>query len=318
MSNEKEPTIIDGELLEGIKTDIVFSHKYLQPITPSDRTFKRNFVINRKRSFDIKGIEHHSYRNDLWITYNYQGTDFYNGFPLDLEFEPWNEYDPNAIAIRMSGRVLGYIGRYDTEEVGDIMTHSKLYLASLDCSCMGFERVDIEYQQEFSDSYSLPYQTDLILSARCSAGQYRRYADFIDMNIGHTVTFMNAIDSDLIEVWSDMHSRIGFINDVYIANQMWKTPIAGYIEDVICNPYSLTLEIKLRLLTEKSVVNKNYLKSFNGLQKFFGDFYDAGTYSISWEDLVKAVPRKTRSISAYEPLIKYLKDYHAITLLINK
>ena len=45
-------------------------------------------------------------------------------------------------------------------------------------------------------------------------------------------------------------------------------------------------------------------------------FYDAGTYSISLADLVKVLPRKTRSFSAYEPLVKYLKEYHAITLNI--
>ena len=316
MGDQKNPIIIDGELLEGIKTDIVFSHKYLQPIIPSNKTFNRNFVINRTHSFTISGIEYHSFKDELWRTYNYEGTDYYNGFPLDLEFEPWNEYDSNAIVIKMLGRVLGYIGRNDTGEVGDIMTHSKWYLASLDCSCMGFEKVVITYQQVFRDSYSLPYQTDLILSATCSAEQYRRYADFIKMNIGHTVTFLNALYRDLTEVCTDMHSRIGFIDDVYIANQRWKTPIAGFIEDVICNPYTLTLEVKLRLLMEKSVINKNYLKSYKALEAFFGTLYDAGTYSISLTDLVKVVPRKSHSLSAYEPLIKYLKAYHAITLQV--
>lgn len=170
---EKDSVVIDAQLLEGIETDLIFNHKYVQPITPSKRQFKRDFIVERKRSFTISGIEYHSYRTDLWISYNYHGTDYYNGFPLDLEFEPWNEYDPNAIVIKMSGRVLGYIGRYDTHEVGDIMTHSKCYSASLDCSCMGFERVDITSLWEFHDSYSLPYQTDLILSTICSNEQYK-------------------------------------------------------------------------------------------------------------------------------------------------
>ena len=67
----------------------------------------------------------------------------------------------------------------------------------------------------------------------------------------------------------------------------------------------------------KSVINKNYLKSYMSLEKFFGSFYDAGTYSIPLADLIKVAPRKSRSISAYEPLVKYLKEYHAIQLIIE-
>ena len=69
---------------------------------------------------------------------------------------------------------------------------------------------------------------------------------------------------------------------------------------------------------KKSVINKIYLESFKSLENHFGSFYDAGTYSITLADLVKIVPRKSRSISAYEPLIKYLKEYHAITLNITE
>jgi hypothetical protein len=68
---------------------------------------------------------------------------------------------------------------------------------------------------------------------------------------------------------------------------------------------------------DKSVVNKNYLKSFDALKRFFGTLNDAGKYTISFTDLVKVVPRKSRSISAYEPLVKYLKEYHAINLKIE-
>ena len=314
---EKDSVVIDAQLLEGIETDLIFNHKYVQPITPSKRQFKRDFIVERKRSFTISGIEYHSYRTDLWISYNYHGTDYYNGFPLDLEFEPWNEYDPNAIVIKMSGRVLGYIGRYDTDEVGDIMTHSKCYCASLDCSCMGFERVDITSLWEFHDSYSLPYQTDLILSTTCSTEQYKKYLDFIKRNIGHTVTFWESYEKR-VAICTDMESVIGYIDDTFIANQYWKTPIAGFIEDVVSDENSKKLEIKLRLLMEKSVINKNYLNSYKALEKYFGSFYDAGTYCISLENLIKVVPRKSRSLSAYEPLIKYLKEYHAITLRIEE
>lgn len=115
-----------------------------------------------------------------------------------------------------------------------------------------------------------------------------------------------------------MNSVIGYIDDAFIANQYWKIPIAGFIEDVASDEQSMKLEIKLRLLMEKSVINKNYLKSINALKKFFGSFYDAGTYSVSLADLIKVVPRKSRSLSAYEPLVKYLKEYHAITLHIDE
>lgn len=314
---EKDPSIINAKAIEGIETDIVFTHKYLQPITLSKRKFKRDFVVERKDSFDIAGIDFHYYRNDLYLL----GDKYYNGQVLDLEYEPWNEYDPNAIVIRMLGRKLGYIRRYDTETVSWIMTCSKHYWATLDCSCMGFERVNISYLQEFHNTYTLPYQTDLILSTICSNEQYKRNSDFIKRNIGHTVTFDTfgvLYKKNQVAIRTDMNSVIGYIDDAFIANQYWRIPIAGFIEDVASDDQSMKLEIKLRLLMEKSVINKNYLKSIKALKKFFGSFYDAGTYSMSLVDLIKVVPRKSRSLSAYEPLVKYLKEYHAITLHIDE
>ena len=64
-------------------------------------------------------------------------------------------------------------------------------------------------------------------------------------------------------------------------------------------------------------IYKNYLNSYQTLSKHFNQFSDAGTYHISLSDLVKVLPRKSsRSISTYAPLVKYLKEYHAITLQI--
>lgn len=64
---EKDPSIVNANSIEGIGTDIIFSHKYLKPITPSKRKFKRDFVVERKDSFDIAGISFHYYRNDLYL-----------------------------------------------------------------------------------------------------------------------------------------------------------------------------------------------------------------------------------------------------------
>ena len=72
---------MDAHLLEGIETGLLFNHKYLQPITPSKRQFKRDFVVERKESFDIAGIDFHFYRNDLYLL----GDKYYNGQVLDLE-----------------------------------------------------------------------------------------------------------------------------------------------------------------------------------------------------------------------------------------
>ncbi len=114
-----------------------------------------------------------------------------------------------------------------------------------------------------------------------------------------------------------MQSIIGYIDDVFIAKQHLRTPIAGFIEDVICDDNSKTIEVKLRLLMKKSIISKNYLNSYKALNKFFKSFYDAGTYTILLTDLIKIVPRKSRSLSAYDPLVKYLKEYHGIQLIIE-
>jgi hypothetical protein len=311
---EKDPSIINASLIEDLNSEIVFEHQYLEPIKPSNRMFCRDFLIEKKRSYEISGIAFHSYKNDLFTTYNNFGIDYYNGSYLDLKFEPWNEYDSNAIAIYM-GTKLGYIRRYDTEEVGNIMKYSKGYIAEFNnLGCPGLEHADIHFLQEFKDKFTLPYQTDLVLTSPCSSS---RYKNFIKGNIGHVVSFDYDFENGMLALLTDMNSIIGYIVDSFIEKQYLKTQMIGFIEDAKYSVKQKTLRIKLRLLMDKSVVNKNYLKSFEALKRFFGTLNDAGTYTISLTDLVKVVPRKSRSISAYEPLVKYLKEYHAINLKIE-
>lgn len=311
---EHHPSIINAELLEGRKTDIVFDHHYLSPLLPSDKVYKRDFTIERKYSFEIAGIDFHSYRyGDLYIL----GDKYYDGQWLDLKEEPWNEYDPNAIAIYLLGSKLGYIRRVDTDDVRYIMTVCKRYQATLDCSFKGWEKINIFSLREFHDTYTLPFQTDILLKTRYLHHDYREIVDFIKGNIGHSVTFWKSFENNLIAIYTDMHSIMGYIDDILIANQYLKTKLAGFIEDVVCDDKTKAIEVKLRFLMDKSYINKNYLSSYQALSKHFDQFSDAGTYRISLADLIKVVPRKSRSLSAYDPLVKYLKDHHAIKLIIE-
>lgn len=312
---KKAPSIIIAEAIEGIETDIVFSHRYLQPISPSTKKFKRHFLVERKDAYYIAGIQFHSYK-DIFLDYKIFGIDHYNEKRLELAPEPWNKYDKNAIAIRMMGSKLGYIERDKTREVWNIIKNSQKYQATFDCSVPGMEMINIVYLKEFHNAFSLPYQSDVVLKAECPTTQYEEYVQFIKGNIGHAVSFGGEVKSNMITICTDMDSVIGYIEDTFIAKQYRKTPIAGFIENVITDDESKSVEIYLRLLMKKSVINKIYLESFKSLENHFGSFYDAGTYSITLADLVKIVPRKSRSISAYEPLVKYLKEYHAITLNI--
>ena len=310
---EQDSSIVNAELLEERKVNIVFEHHYQGPLLPSNKEFKRDFAVERKASFEIAGIGFHSYRNDLYLL----GDKYYDGKPLDLKEEPWNEYDPNAIAIYLYGRKLGYIRRVDTDDVSYIMTFCNHYWATLDCSCMGWERINISYLQNFHDTYTLPYQTDVVLKAKYIHYDFRDTADFIKGNIGHSVTFYKSNENNLIAIYTDMHSIMGYLDDSFIANQYKKTEVAGFVEDVVVDEKSWTIEVKLRFLMDKSYINKNYLNSYEVLCKHFDQFSEAGTYRISLADLAKALPRKSsRSISTYAPLVKYLKDHHAITLHI--
>ena len=311
---EQDSSIINARPLENRKMKIVFEHHYLGPLLPSDKEFKRDFTIERRRSFEIAGINKHSYRDNLYLL----GDKYYDGAHLDLKAEPWNEYDPNAIAIYLYGRKLGYIERDNTDDVSYIMTFSNRYWATLDCSCMGWERIKISYLQNFHNTYTLPYQTDVVLKAIYLRSNFQKTADFIKGNIGHSVTFYKSFEKNLIAIYTDMHSIMGYIDDSFIANQYQKTEVAGFVEDVIADEKSWTIEVKLRFLMNKSYINKNYLNSYQTLSRHFNQFSDAGTYRISLSDLVKVLPRKSsRSISAYEPLVKYLKEYHAIQLIIE-
>ena len=316
MQHEDNQIIVKAELIEDIYSNTIFEHHYLGPIIPSKRTFKRNFLVESKQSFYIAGIQFHSYK-DILFYYKIFGIDYYNGENLELRSEPWNKYDENAIAIRMRGSKLGYIERDKTKEVWKIMTQSKHYHATFDCSLPGVERIIIVYFQEFQDTFSLPYQSDIILKVNQSDPN-EWYIKFIKDNIGHTVTFAaSERTSNLMAIWTDMQSIIGYIDDPFISKQNKKTPIAGFIENVIADDLSKTIEIKLRLLMKKSVINKNYLKAHRALEIFFGSFYDAGIYHISLADLIKVFPRKSKNISVYEPLVKYLKEFHAIQLVID-
>lgn len=313
---ENDPTIINAALIENRSFNINFSHRFLEPICPSKQSFKRDFLIEKTRSYEIAGIAYHSYRNDLYMTYNYMGDDYYNGMPLDLDYEPWNEYDSDAIAVRMLGKKLGYIRRYDTEDVSNIMTYSRDYSASFQSECPGLEKVEITFLQDFHNELSFPFQADMFLNAKCSPRKYEKYVGFINNCVGHTVSFDESYWNKKIALKTDMNSRIGYIDEPFIANQYLRTPMIGFIKEVITDDESETVEMKLRLLMKKSVINKNYLKSYQALNQHFNLFYDAGTYTISLADLIKVVPRKARTLDAYEPLVKYLKEYHAITLLI--
>ena len=316
MRHEDNPTIVNAELVEDKYADVIFEHHYLGPITPSKRKFKRNFLVERKDSFYIAGIQFHSYK-DIFMDYRIFGIEHYNGKHLELVPEPWNKYDENAIAIKMMGSKLGYIERDKTDIVWDIMTQSKKYQATFDCSSPGLERIDIVYLKEFHNTYTLPYQSDVVLKFKCHASQYKEFTQFIKGNVGHTVSFGEGGKPNLMAIWTDMQSIIGYIDDIFIAKQYKKTPIAGFIENVIADDKSKMMEINLRLLMKKSVIHKNYLESFKALENYFGSLYDAGSYSISLADLVRILPRKSCSLEAYEPLVKYLKEHHAIELIIK-
>ena len=64
---EQDSSIVNAELLEERKVNIVFEHHYQGPLLPSNKEFKRDFAVERKASFEIAGIGFHSYRNDLYL-----------------------------------------------------------------------------------------------------------------------------------------------------------------------------------------------------------------------------------------------------------
>lgn len=343
MQHNKDTKIIDGILLFERDFNVIYDCQFIEPVHLSERKFKRDFVVDHKRSFEIKGVDFHSWRNDLYEMLNMFGENYYDGMSLDLKPEPWNKYDENAIAIYLLDKKLGYVARCDTEEVNNIMLFSKHYTASFKHECMGYEMCEISYLREFHDTSTLPYQANVILKSSSINTDYDEYSKFIKACVGHTIVFdisflidfedtvaddyyeqeyyylsdeQESFLNNYIAVKTDMQSTIGFIDNAFIRRQYRKTPMAGYIEDVVIDDQKEHVEIRLRLMMEKSVINKNYLKAFTALENYFASFYDAGTYSITLADLVKIVPRKSRSISAYEPLVKYLKEYHAITLNI--
>lgn len=303
---EKDPNIINAKLIENRDYAIAFEHRYLGAIIPSNRVYKRDFLIERKRSYDIDGIDYNPCEKYLWN--NNFSLKRYHGMHLDLKYEGY-------ISVFLLGLKMGFISQEQTEEVRNIMMYSKCYSAAFNRSIVGFERVDITFLQEFKDETTLPFQTDLLLEATCAPSVFQK---FIKGSIGHLVSFAYSYEKKKMAIQTDMGSILGYIEDSFIERQNQKTTIWGFIEDASYDADERRTEVKLRLLMEKSIVNKNYQKSFEALEKFFSSFYDVSTYCISLADLAKVVPRKSRSMSAYEPLVKYLKEYHAITLHLDE
>lgn len=343
MQHNTDAKYVDGNLLSERDFNVIYDCQFIEPVHLSERKFKRDFMVEHKRAFEIKGIDFHSWRNDLYAMFNTLGENYYDGMSLDLKPEPWNEYDENAIAIYLLGRKLGYVARCDTEEVSNIMLFSKHYTASFKHECIGYEMCEISYLREFHDTSKLPYQANVILKSSSINTDYDEYTKFIAACVGHTIEFdisflidfEDSVAEDYYEqeyyylsdeqefflnnyiaVKTDMQSTIGFIDNEFIRRQYKKTPMGGFIEDVVIDGPKEQVEIRLRLMMEKSVINKNYLKAYTALENYFSSFGDVGIYSISFADLVKIVPRKSRSLSAYDPLVKYLKEYHGITLNI--
>ena len=89
---EKDPNIIDAKLIENRDYAIAFEHQYLDVLKPSDRVFKRDFIIERKRSFDIEDVN--------WKSWSERK--FYNNMVLDLKYEGY-------ISVFLIGRKIGYI-----------------------------------------------------------------------------------------------------------------------------------------------------------------------------------------------------------------
>ena len=302
---EKDPNIINAKLIENRDYAIAFEHRYIGPLIPSNRVYKRDFLIERKRSYDIDGIDYNPCEKYLWN--NNFSLKRYHGMHLDLKYEGY-------VSVFLLGRKMGIIDQDQTEEVRNIMIYSKCYWATFNRSIVGFERVDITFLQEFKDETTLPFQTDLLMEATCAPSVFQK---FIKGSIGHLVSFAYSYEKKKMAIQTDMDSILGYIEDSFIERQNQKTTIWGFIEDASYDADERRTEVKLRLLMEKCVINKNYQKSFEALEKFFGSFYEMDTYTISLSDLGKVVPRKSRSISAYEPLVKYLKEYHAIDLRIE-
>ncbi len=49
--------------------------------------------------------------------------DFTNDYEITLEYEPKNKYDPNAIMVLFNGIKVGYINKYETAEVRQLIKH---------------------------------------------------------------------------------------------------------------------------------------------------------------------------------------------------
>ena len=68
-------------------------------------------------SFYIAGVQFHEMKNVI--------SDLSKGDELDLVPEPWNKYDPNAVAIQACGTILGYVPKKFSSEVSAMLEVGK-------------------------------------------------------------------------------------------------------------------------------------------------------------------------------------------------
>lgn len=82
-------------------------------------------------------------------------------YPAELEHEPDNPYDSNAIAVKISGKLIGYVGRSDQQKINALLDEGATFNAEI-FGGKYKEPIWDEFDNETIETGSTPYKARLI------------------------------------------------------------------------------------------------------------------------------------------------------------
>ena len=103
----------DWEILEATKGRLFTDSFEFVP------EFNKNHI-----TFNVAGVRHAEGFNDVKDALQQNDE-------LQLEFEPNNEYDSNAIIVKYEGKKIGYVPKYYTKELKELLDENKKYSAKI-------------------------------------------------------------------------------------------------------------------------------------------------------------------------------------------
>ena len=264
-----------------------------------------------EEEFWVVGLRHHDYYDVL----QEKAVGIKVGDELELVKEPNNPFDPNAIAVFLKGKCVGYISRDETEDVSELLSMSDKYHFSI--SSEPFDTLHATLSVNAQVDRKIVYGNLAIVQAKANIPIeiFEKYTEYLKALIGHDF-ILRAGYGNQLEFEAKRHRFFGRLNSKYFNVRATQN---GPLEGKLIS-FSITDDEQIQIVFEIACNDLKprqcYEKQVLGLSSFFKEFEMGKTYDISLKDL-NEINGKRKTRSQYEPFTKYLQEYYLINLTVR-